>query len=238
MKTIDTWVSLGGEIYAARIDPTNRYRGTVAPLFTLDTVRKLAADLLQDTDRPGNRNGDTIHVIEGGVNDDGTQKAVIAHIQWMYLDEGATSTSFLHANEDGLFPVGDWDWSWHQVEDGPMAIAHRAADLARTRVLREGARQAADMLHQLAPEATGAGFVMHDGHPRLINVVSKERVLWTDEEGDEGIFDCERLGGADEALYQSLQYGKSPEALQAAGWQVLKNDQGIEAYAITFPPRA
>ncbi|MFB8026889.1 MULTISPECIES: hypothetical protein [unclassified Streptomyces] len=235
---IRTYVSTGGEIYPARLNPQNRHNGWYDPYFTLETVRKLAADLQQEAALPGCEGIDTIHVIDSRTDIDGAPQAVVVHVRWRHLDDmNEPTTTVVRPDADGLYGIGSYEWTWSQVKDGPAEAVRRAADRARVEVLREGARQVGHMLHQLAPEATGAGFVIQDGHPHVINVVAKERVIWTDDEADEGVFDCERLGGAEEALRQALQYGTSPETLQAAGWHAMKNDQGFEAYAVTFRPK-
>ncbi|MET8746860.1 hypothetical protein [Streptomyces sp. NPDC004728] len=102
--------------------------------------------------------------------------------------------------------------------------------------LREGARKAGDILRELVPAATAAGLIVEDGHPRLISVATDSGIVWTEDDQDRGPFDYERIGGADAALHQALRVSTDPEALSAAGWIHLRNDQGIDAYAIEFPP--
>ncbi|MFF4179686.1 hypothetical protein [Streptomyces sp. NPDC001750] len=102
--------------------------------------------------------------------------------------------------------------------------------------LREGVRKAGDILRELVPNATAASLVIEDDHPRLISVTADGEIVWTDDDQDSGLFDYERIGGADAVLHQALRLSTGPEALRAAGWKPLENDRGLEAYAIEFPP--
>ncbi|MFF5279274.1 hypothetical protein [Streptomyces sp. NPDC000133] len=178
---------------------------------------------------------DTIHVIDGS-DSDGAPQSVVVLVRWKFLDESETATTVIRPNADGLYAIGGYEWTWYQVEDGPMETARRDADRARARVLNEGVRLAGEILRELVPDATVAGVLITDGHPRLISVANHSEIVRRDDDTDEGPVRLRADRGADTALLKALQYGTSPEALQSGGWNVLQNEQGLEAYEITFPP--
>ncbi|WP_330435854.1 hypothetical protein OIC43_37170 [Streptomyces sp. NBC_00825] len=121
-----------------------------------------------------------------------------------------------------------WSESGAQPENRPCDCGCGA--------LREGVRKAGDILRELVPNASAAGLIVEDGHPRLISVTADGAIVWTDDDRDSGPFDYERIGGADAVLHQALRLSTGPEALRSAGWKALENDKGYEAYAIEFPP--
>ncbi|MGY3341136.1 hypothetical protein ACVW0K_007329 [Streptomyces filamentosus] len=114
--SIRTRVTVSGTTdYDAVVDPANRWNGWVSPYFTLDTVRRLSAEMLGLADAHGYDCADTVHVIDGGTDDDGEPRAIVLHIRWVYLaDEGAQSvTSVVEPRtEDGLYCIGGWEWTW------------------------------------------------------------------------------------------------------------------------------
>lgn len=85
------------------------------PFFTLDTVRLLSAETLKDAAKYGYDCSDTIHVIDGGTDNNGAPRAVVLHIRWMYLEEEgpAQVASVINPRkEDGLYGIGGWEWTW------------------------------------------------------------------------------------------------------------------------------
>ncbi|REE61478.1 hypothetical protein BX257_4057 [Streptomyces sp. 3212.3] len=100
--------------YDAKLDPTHRWNGWLSPYFTLDTVRQLAARTQEMAEEDGFDCVDTIHVIDGDTDSDGEPRAVVVHIRWQYLGEGAESAaSIIQPNDEGLYGVGGWEWTWH-----------------------------------------------------------------------------------------------------------------------------
>ncbi|MGW2700862.1 hypothetical protein [Streptomyces sp. NPDC001340] len=106
--------------FDAKLDPTNRWNGWLSPYFTLDTVRELAARTQQMADEYGHDSVDTIHVfpvlhvVDGGTDREGEPRAVVVHIRWQYLDDGAESAAtIVQPNDEGLYGIGGWEWTWH-----------------------------------------------------------------------------------------------------------------------------
>ncbi|MFE5795802.1 hypothetical protein ACFQ8C_24955 [Streptomyces sp. NPDC056503] len=105
----------GTENYEAVVDPSDRWNGFVSPYFTLDTVRQLSADTLAMAEAGGYDYADTVHVIDGGSEADGTPRAIVLHISWTFLaDEGPAQVASIISprEEDGLYCIGGWEWTW------------------------------------------------------------------------------------------------------------------------------
>ncbi|WP_327349623.1 hypothetical protein OG772_20285 [Streptomyces sp. NBC_01321] len=100
--------------YDAKLNPDNRWNGWLSPFFTLDTARKIAARTQEMADEDGHDCVDTIHVIDGGIDREGEPRAVVLHISWQYFDEGSqTAASIIQPNDEGLYGIGGWSWTWH-----------------------------------------------------------------------------------------------------------------------------
>ncbi|WP_371799021.1 hypothetical protein OG963_14390 [Streptomyces sp. NBC_01707] len=186
----------------------------------------------------------------------GARRTVIVKAAWQWLYEGsATAADVIAPGRDGLYGIGGWEWTWafaswwcacgegmdwHEYD---CTNCHLNRDSKKDGkpcacgcdALREGVRKAGDILRELVPNATAAGLIVEDGHPRLISVATADAIVWTNDEQDYGAFDYERIGGADEALRQALLSSTGLESLRTGGWKAIQNDQGSEAYAIKFP---
>lgn len=118
-------VSLEGPAsYDAYISPRVRWMGWACPFFTLDTVRQLAADTQARAAEPGGSDTDTVHVIDGGRTPAGEPYVVVLLVRWEYMGDGPEeAVTIIAPNEDGLYPVGDWEWCWYvdQSEAGECA---------------------------------------------------------------------------------------------------------------------
>lgn len=187
----------------------------------------------------------------------GAKRAVVIHIRWQWLsDDSDTAATAVRRGRDGLYSIGGWEWTWHFASwwcacsegndwhEPNCSNCHRTKDNQEQPapcdcgcdVVKEGIRETADLLRQLVPNATAAGLIVEDGHPRLISVAAGRRLVWTDDDQDSGPFDYERIGGADVILHHSLIASTGPESLRLGGWNVMENSQGLEAYSIQFPP--
>ncbi|MEU4095533.1 hypothetical protein [Streptomyces sp. NPDC026673] len=97
--------------YDATVDPTNRWNGWLAPSFTLDTVRLIAARTQQLAEEDGHDSVDTIYVLDGGTRA-GEPRAVVVHVSWQWHDEENTGASIIEPNDDGLYAIGGFSWCW------------------------------------------------------------------------------------------------------------------------------
>ncbi|MGW6562604.1 hypothetical protein [Streptomyces hydrogenans] len=115
-ESVRTRVTIDGSTnYDAVVDPSNRWNGWVSPYFTLDTVRELSGETIDMAAAYGYDCVDTVHVIDGGTNNDGEPRAVVLHISWAYLaNEGPQeATSVVEPREeDGRYCIGGWEWTW------------------------------------------------------------------------------------------------------------------------------
>ncbi|MFJ3248421.1 hypothetical protein [Streptomyces sp. NPDC086782] len=114
--------------YDAQVDPTFRWNGWQVPMFTLDTVREIAARTLEMADEYGYDCQDTVHVIEGRVDSRDTVHILDSNLQRDTDDEG----------EDPE-PLGiAVRVNWRDVDQGveqatTIAVATRAARKAARR---------------------------------------------------------------------------------------------------------
>jgi hypothetical protein len=116
---ITTRVSYNEErTYEAQVDPSNRWNGWVSPSFTLDTVRQLAADTQADAAEYGHDSVDTIHVIEGGTNDEDEPRVIVLHIRWAHHGQSPKQgADIVHPDKDGRYHIGGWEWTWYMVDE-------------------------------------------------------------------------------------------------------------------------
>lgn len=99
--------------FDAKLDPTAKWCGSLAPFFTLDTVRELAARTKEMADEFGHDVIETVHVIDGGTDRDGDPRALVIHIRWSHIGVDSESvTSIIQPNDEGLFGIGCWEWPW------------------------------------------------------------------------------------------------------------------------------
>ncbi|MEU1180615.1 hypothetical protein ABZ464_23735 [Streptomyces sp. NPDC005820] len=103
--------------YPAKVDPADQRDGHVRPWFDLDTVRWIAADTQAEAARYGHGSADTVHVLDGTV--DNTAHAVVLVISWMYLggERHEKATEILQPNAVGRYAVGGHDWCWYVLSD-------------------------------------------------------------------------------------------------------------------------
>ncbi|WP_030236830.1 hypothetical protein [Streptomyces sp. NRRL S-350] len=112
---VATLVTLDGPDFPAMVDPTNRWNGWLSPCFDLTTVRKLAKFLDQQAEEFGRDCVDTVHIVEGGTNPDGTPRAIVTKVSWQYLPDSGPEecTDIIEPDEDGLYGIGGWEWCWY-----------------------------------------------------------------------------------------------------------------------------
>ncbi|MEU2453975.1 hypothetical protein ABZ605_28330 [Streptomyces sp. NPDC012765] len=106
--------------FPARV-PDWTYRGHALPLFDLETIRRIA-EVTQEPLKKGDFNAaNAIHVLDGGKNDDGSPRVIVARIDWPYVDtEGLdAATDLIEPTEDGLYDLGGLEWAWHVTADAP-----------------------------------------------------------------------------------------------------------------------
>lgn len=112
-QLIETRVCIDGpDTYPAFIDPTNL---GVAPHFTLDTVRQLAAKTQADAAKHDPRGAETVHVIQTAPNRKGESGTVVLHIRWWLEADGDPELAVLVVapTGHGLYQVGaDGEWAW------------------------------------------------------------------------------------------------------------------------------
>ncbi|MGA5643371.1 hypothetical protein ACPCTN_32095 [Streptomyces cinereoruber] len=146
----------------------------------------------------------------------GARRVVIVHIRWMYLDEGSdTAVSIVVPDDEGLFPIGGWEWTWHFAcwwclcgsdqdwhEPDCLCGVTRGQALA----LKEAAPRVGAILRRAAPGATAALFDT-TGAPRIVTVVDGATEIDLSEAGP---YDTETLGEADAVLRAAL--GSDPIA--------------------------
>lgn len=217
MAMIDTFVTVDeASAYPARLDPKDRRNGWVSPHFTLDTVRKLAADTQTDAEEYGHDCTDTVHVIDGGTDDDGNPHAIVLKISWEHLDdEGARQvTQIIEPDSDGLYGIGGREWTWRVIGDGPLFEALNAAYKARKRLLAHSARTAGAILRTFVPEITEIVVDVIDG-TRIVTAFTGQ--IEADLSGD-GPLDAETIGEASDVLDEAFSYGRDEHSLKAAGW--------------------
>lgn len=108
----------GNHTYPARIIPGQTWNGWLVPYFTLEIVRQIAAETQAAAERYGHKCVDTVHVIDGGTDEAGQPRAVVVQVSWRYLDQDGPEsvTSVAAPNEDGLYCVGGWEWTWYRVD--------------------------------------------------------------------------------------------------------------------------
>ncbi|MFE0765387.1 hypothetical protein [Streptomyces smyrnaeus] len=236
MAMIDTWVCVDDEhIYPARLDRSNRWNGWVSPGFTLDAVRQLAAHTEEAAEEYGYDCVDQIKVI------DGVPEPVVLHIRWQYLtDEPTTAANVVKPDADGRYWIGGWEWTWYEVEDGPLFYAKKAAYKAWQKVLAESGRRAGEIVRTQMPDATSC-LIDLPGHGRIVQVESLSGDGWptgtdADGEGGYGPFDTETLGEADEVLRKALDHGRDPISLEVSGWRPARDIGEPELHRIVFAP--
>lgn len=228
MGMIDTWVTLDGEyIYPARLDRSNRWNGWLSPGLTLDVVRQLAAHTEEAAEAYGHECVDQIVVI------DGEPEPVVLHIRWQYLPEcGPSAATVVTPDEDGLYWIGGSEWTWSEVEDGPLYYSQKAAQEAWQRVLTESARRIGEILRAQVPTVTTAlvsphtrrivEFAVPDGTGR-----TADHLRFTPVDGT--------LGEADEVLRKALDHGWDAVGLEISGWRPARDIGHPELHRIHFP---
>ncbi|MFC1415402.1 hypothetical protein [Streptacidiphilus cavernicola] len=99
--------------FDAKVDPTDRWNGWLCPYFTLDTVRVLAARTQELAAQDDNDTFDTVHVIDGGTDDNGKPRAIVVHISWQHFtDDPEHAAGFVAPNSEGLYGIGAAEWTW------------------------------------------------------------------------------------------------------------------------------
>ncbi|WP_019548604.1 hypothetical protein [Streptomyces sulphureus] len=236
MTMIDTWVCVDDEhIYPASLDRSNRWNGWVSPGFTLDAVRQLAAHTEEAAEEYGYDCVDQIKVL------DGAPEPVVLHIRWQYLsDEPTTAANVVKPDADGRYWIGGWEWTWYEVEDGPLFYTKKAAYEARKQVLTESARRMGEIMRTQMPDATSCLIDLTSlGH--IVRVESRDGDDWptgTDADAEDGYgpFDTETLGEADEVLRKALDHGRDPINLDVSGWRPARDIGEPELHRVVFAP--
>jgi hypothetical protein len=113
--------------YEALVDESDRWNGWLSPRFTLEVVKKMAADMQVYLKRHGYSDQEQLVVVEApgytglyeGMDEDehdDVPAAVVMKISWLYaFDEPKTCTQIITPDKDGLYSVGAWEWCWHEV---------------------------------------------------------------------------------------------------------------------------
>ncbi|MGJ3558917.1 hypothetical protein ACR6C2_08025 [Streptomyces sp. INA 01156] len=102
--------------YPALVDPDDQRDGFVKPWFSLETVRRIAADTQAEAARYGHGSTDTVHVIDGTVEQTG--HAVVLVVSWMYLgSEWREDAAEVLQPKAGRYAVGGHDWQWYALSD-------------------------------------------------------------------------------------------------------------------------
>ncbi|MEH0579078.1 MULTISPECIES: hypothetical protein [Streptomyces] len=143
--------------YDAKLDPTNLWNGFLAPHFTLDTVKKMAArttEMAEEecgytsvptvhviegrTDSPS-----SVHVIDGGLDRDGHPRRIVAHVRWPLADQDPNQAVSIFKVQPGTEvdttePTGEgepravvfvMDWQcWDDIEPGEQVGGVYAPD--------------------------------------------------------------------------------------------------------------
>ncbi|MEV6565887.1 hypothetical protein [Streptomyces kronopolitis] len=234
MAMIDTWVSVDDtHIYPARLDRSNRWNGWVSPGFTIDAVRQLAAHTEEMAEACGHDCVDQIKVI------DGAPEPVVLHIRWQYLtDEPSSAANVVKPDADGRYWIGGWEWTWYEVEDGPLFYSKNAAYQAWSWALALSGRRIGEILQAQMPQATSCLVDLNHCLGHVVRVESADGTAWpsgTDEDGY-GPFDAETLGAADEVLRKALDHGRDAVSLEIGGWRPARDIGHPELHRIVFAP--
>lgn len=238
MAVIDTYVCVDDvHLYPALVDPTDRWNGWVNPGFTIDAARQLAAHTEEMAEKYGRDCTDQIHVIEGG------PVPVVLHIRWMYLaDEPATAANVIKPDEDGLYWIGGYEWTWYIVEEGPTLFhSKNTAFNAWREMLDATARRIGEVVRTQMPDALAALVDLHGpGHIRAI-AASASGTGWPtydEHDGQDGCgpFDSETLGEADELMRKALGFRRDPIMLEMGGWRRAR-DIAPGMHRIVFAPQ-
>ncbi|MFJ2752721.1 hypothetical protein [Streptomyces sp. NPDC087297] len=106
--------------FAAHV-PDWTYRNHARPVFDLETIQRIA-EITQEPLKRGDFNAaNAIHVLDGGKNEDGSPRVIVARIDWFYVDTDGLedSTDLIEPTEDGLYDLGGLEWAWHDLNDEP-----------------------------------------------------------------------------------------------------------------------
>ncbi|MEU0235912.1 MULTISPECIES: hypothetical protein [unclassified Streptomyces] len=234
MGNIKTYVCADDmHIYPATVDLSHRWNGWLSPGFTLDVVRQMALDTQEIAEADGFTCNDQIILIEG-------PEAVVLHVRWAYhKEDGAAAVGVIKPDEDGLYWIGGWEWTWYQVEDGPLFHTANATWDAWKRFLDASGRRIGEVLRAQMPGATSCVIDLTQlGH--IVEVEAEGGVTWpsgTEEDGPDGYgpFDGETLGAADELVRQALDHGRDPVSLELAHWRPIRHSP-FPLHRIHFPP--
>lgn len=214
------------------------------PLFTLNAVRSIAAHTQELAAQRDPRSAETIHLIETAPDSTGNRGAIVLHTDWTIEgDEGpADAARTVIPDANGLYRIGpDWHWSvttwtcWCEMDNAWHT--GRCDSCGRTRaeqpstLLTAAVWEVAEILRERDPEATAA-VVDLTGLARLIDILAGERVITGTS--DDGPFDTETLGQADEVLRQALDQSTLGD-LDVSGWQHVPDEESARLYRITFP---
>ncbi|MER6632225.1 hypothetical protein ABT301_29095 [Streptomyces sp. NPDC000987] len=111
-----TRVSLPSVIgpYDAHVELADHWNGYARPLFTLDTVRKIATDTQVLAEECGYNDAITAHVIDGDHGRDGEHRAVVLIVKWLYWEDGGSKkvTDIVEPTTYGLYGIGGSSWCW------------------------------------------------------------------------------------------------------------------------------
>ncbi|MFD6540638.1 hypothetical protein [Streptomyces goshikiensis] len=108
-------------VFPAYVSDDRTWHNHACPVFDLETIHRLA-DLTQKPLKGSNPEiANAIHVLDGGRNEDGTPKVIVARIDWLYVDDEGleNSTDIIPPTEDGLYDLESLEWAWHETESQP-----------------------------------------------------------------------------------------------------------------------
>ncbi|WP_405893754.1 hypothetical protein OG272_15920 [Streptomyces sp. NBC_00104] len=187
--------------------------------------------------------GPTPKAIEPG--GEGEPRAVVLHIRWMYMDhneEGEEAAQVIQPNAEGLYGIGGWEWTWHFATWSCLCGSYEdwhetecpcglTRDGQPSTPLEAATWKVGRILRTLAPEATSALIDIHEGCPHVISVYAGDTEI---DSADDGVYDTETLGAADEALRQALDE-ITAIGPAAAGWEHVPDECSAHVYRLTFP---
>lgn len=117
----------GAKSYEAMVDKSHRWNGWLVPRFTLDTVKRIAADLKRQNKKSGYDHAEEIRVVEAPgltgypegtdeVNSDPLPGVVVIQISWMrvFTHGPDECTRVITPDANGLYSIGS-GWTWHEV---------------------------------------------------------------------------------------------------------------------------
>ncbi|MEU4266208.1 hypothetical protein ACYCCF_30160 [Streptomyces argenteolus] len=106
--------------YPAVVHPDEaNAEGFVKPWFDLETVRRIAEKTQADAVRFSYGTVDTVHVIDGGI-EQGEPRALVVVVTWTRIPEKGVdgATEFVAPDQGtGRYAIGGLPWCWYALDD-------------------------------------------------------------------------------------------------------------------------